>query len=124
MILGKLALHYWRPDFTAEQAKLVMGDYLDDLEGYDAAHLQTACEIYRRGRGNEFFPKICQLLEVLNPPKAVWDSGRPRLPAYRTSDYLLDGPKAVRSVAEVLRQAGEGRAAEDWEAWKVARPNQ
>ena len=47
--LGRLALHYWRPDFTAEQAKLLYQDFISDLAGVTAEELNEACGEWRRG---------------------------------------------------------------------------
>jgi hypothetical protein len=117
-----MALHYWRPDYSPDQAKILMEDYIHDLEAYTPVEIERACMEYRRTPGNEFFPKVCQLLEILNPPKAAWENRGPRLRAYRSSDYLLEGPRAMRTISQILRHAGFGRAAEDWDTWKESRP--
>ena len=119
-ILARLSLHYWRPDFTTEQGKLVMDDYLMDLANFTPTEVERACMEYRRKPGSEFFPKISQLLEILRPAKPAWD-GQPRscLPRYERSQFMLSGPKPkLKSVGDVLRQHGYAAAAEQWEARK------
>ena len=119
-MLGKLALHYYRPDFTAEQAKMVMGDYLDDLEPYSATDVAYACEQYRKQPKSDFFPKIGQLIALINPKRPAWDIPPSHLPKYSAREHLLlEAKRATRSVAEVLRDAGHENAARQWEGWKA-----
>lgn len=63
--LSRLALHYWRPDFTPAQANLLLGDYLEDLRGKTALEVESACREYRLGHENKFFPRSAQLLEII-----------------------------------------------------------
>lgn len=117
-ILAKLSLHYWRPDFSPEQARLVMEDYLNDLAEFEPVQVERACMEYRRRPGSEFFPKICQILEILKPPRPAYD-GQPRscLPKFERSQFMLTGPKPkLKSVGEVLRQHGFTRAADSYDA--------
>ncbi len=124
VILGKLALHYYRPDFTQEQVKMLMGDYLDDLEKYSASNVAHACEEYRRQPDSKFFPKIGELIAMMQPKKYAWEIPPSKLPTFRSGHMAIEAKQATRSVAQVLRDAGFGRAAEDWQAWKDARPQQ
>lgn len=119
-ILARLSLHYWRPDYTPEQAKLLFEDYLHDLADFTPTQIERACMDYRRKPGSEFFPKVSQLLEILKPPRPAYD-GQPRscLPKYERSQFMLTGPKPkLKSVGDVLRQHGHGAAAERYEARK------
>lgn len=63
--LGKLALHYWRPDFTPEQAKQMYGDFVTDLDGVTAQELADACQEWRLDPLNRFFPTPGQLRELV-----------------------------------------------------------
>lgn len=117
-ILARLSLHYWRPDYSPEQAKLVMEDYLDDLAGHTPEQVSKACEQYRKNPDSKFFPKIGEIIELIKGPK--WLQDQPRsLPVFRSSQYQLAAPRGkTKSVAEVLREHGHGELAEKWEAPK------
>lgn len=113
-ILSKLALHYWRPDFTPAQVNLLMGDYLDDLEGKSPYDVDAACRQYRSNPDNQYFPRTGQLLELMGekcrPSEVQERHSKPfvRYPA-------LDSPRATKSVAEILKEHGFNGAAERWE---------
>lgn len=64
--LGKLSLHFWRPDFTPEQAKHLYGDFVTDLAGVTAEELAAACQEYRDDPRNSFFPTPGKLLALLS----------------------------------------------------------
>lgn len=64
-LLARLSLHYWRPDYTPQQAALVVDDFVRDLTGVTAAELVEACDEYRRDPKNRFFPTPGQLLALL-----------------------------------------------------------
>jgi hypothetical protein len=113
-ILAKLSLHYWRPDFSPEQARLIMGDYLDDLRGYSPEQVCRACSEYRKLPDAKFFPTSGALLALLG--HGTKSEPRPRLPTFRAPN-LLSGPRAkFKSVGDVLREHGEVQAAEKWES--------
>ena len=63
-LLAKMALHYWRPDFTPSQAKQLYGDYVDDLSQYPMSKVAAAIEEYRQ-RGGKFFPTVQQLISLI-----------------------------------------------------------
>lgn len=63
--ISRLALHFWRPDFTPRQVKSVMSDYLDDLAGRSAWDVAEACKAWRRDGANRFFPTPGQLLALM-----------------------------------------------------------
>jgi hypothetical protein len=113
-IIARLSLHYWRPDFSPEQARLIMEDYLDDLEKYSPADVDYACRQYRKGPNSEFFPKIGRLLEILNPPRPAWDLPESKLPKFRSPPQLTGPKPKLKSVAEILRESGHAAAAEKW----------
>lgn len=62
MMLSKLAMHYYRPDFTQAQAKLLIADYVRDLAPYALGDVQTAMDEYRRAPDSKFFPAVGELL--------------------------------------------------------------
>lgn len=63
--LSRLALHFWRPDFTPIQAQYLMEDYLEDLRGYSSNQVESACRNYRRDPENKFFPTPGQLIDLI-----------------------------------------------------------
>src|SRR5262245_40849754 len=56
VLLAKLALVYWRPDFTPAQAKQLYSQYLDDLRPYSFADVSEAIEKYRQSPDSKFYP--------------------------------------------------------------------
>lgn len=91
-------------------------DYLDDLAKYSPADVEYACRKYRQDPENKFFPKSGELIGILTPKRAVWDTPPSKLPVFR-SPPALTGPKPkLRSVAEILRESGHTVAAERWKA--------
>ncbi len=64
-LLAKLALHYWRPDFTEGQARQLYLDYLDDLRDYAVADIKTAIQAYRTDGTNKFFPSSGQIIDSI-----------------------------------------------------------
>lgn len=113
-ILTKLALHYWRPDFSPTQARHLLDDFLTDLSGFTPAQIGSACALYRRNGENRFFPTPGQLLELLRPPPR---EVRYSLPTYEQPKEL-EAPRTgkLKSVGQILRDAGHIRAADSWEA--------
>lgn len=93
-----------------------MGDYLADLESYTAADIDEACKEYRRDVTNKYYPRSAELLAILNPRPSEFDRDRgPRLPKFEGLSPL-NGPRATKSVAEVLRENGFDHAANKWQA--------
>lgn len=111
-ILARLALHYWRPDFTPEQTKLLIADYLDDLQRYNPDQIALACRDFRMDGGNKFFPKSGELIQLIK-------DRRPPACGTRLQRFEgfppLKGPQATKSVAQVLREHGYFSAAAKWE---------
>jgi hypothetical protein len=64
LLLGKLALHYWRPDFTPSQAKQLYSDYVQDLASYPLKDIDSAIREYRQGK-HRFFPQVGQLISLI-----------------------------------------------------------
>lgn len=117
-ILARMALHYWRPDFTPEQTKLLIADYLHDLEEFSPALIETACSVYRKDGKNQFFPKSGQLIELMRPKNPEGE------PLYRharpfTGYPKLEGPRATASVAEILEKHGYAEQARAWRNRKL-----
>lgn len=83
--LGKLSLHYWRPDFTPDQAKQFNADFVSDLDGITADELAGACAAWRRNPANRFFPRPGELLALVQDGKrdrALRKAGALRLLAF------------------------------------------
>lgn len=106
--LGRLALHYWRPDFTAEQAKLLYQDFISDLAGVTAEELNEACGEWRRDPLNRFFPTTGQLREL------VTDRLRDRARVKSGAEFMLNvvrnpkrGDEPVKDVAARLHALGQ-----------------
>lgn len=66
LLLSRLALHYYRPDFTEGQAKLLILDMASDLDPYTAGDVEVAIGAYRRNSANKFFPRSGDIIEVIN----------------------------------------------------------
>lgn len=107
--LTKLAMHYWRPDFTPGQMRHLMADYLEDLRGHSPAEIADACARYRRNPENKFYPRSGQLLELMKIEP--WC----RLQTYHAPP-ALPAPRKTKSVGDVLREHGFVRQADRWEA--------
>ena len=93
MLLARLALVYWRPDFTAEQAKLMYSDYADDLAEFSFEAIEYAVRMYRRDGANKFFPTPGQLCEIANAFRTEQARARPY------TDPLADTDPAERARA-------------------------
>lgn len=64
-LLAMLRLHFPLQLSDDEITKL-MDNYLDDLNDYPIDIIEQACLDYRRSSGSLYFPKIGQLLELIN----------------------------------------------------------
>lgn len=62
VLLTRLAVHYYRPDFTEGQAKSLIRDMVEDLSAYGVSEIDQAIKDYRRNGLNRFFPTSGQLL--------------------------------------------------------------
>lgn len=72
LLLAKLAIVYWRPDFTPQQAKQLYSQYLDDLREFAFADIAGAVQTFRRDPENKFFPLPGQLRGLITTPYS-WD---------------------------------------------------
>lgn len=70
-LLAKLALHYWRPDFTPQQAKHLYADYLEDLRQYALSDISEAIAKYRQS-GAKFYPQSGELVKIIRTVPS-WD---------------------------------------------------
>jgi hypothetical protein len=77
VLLGKLAVHYWRPDFTPGQARQLYADYVDDLREYALSDINDAMVKYRRNAESKFFPTSGQLVGIIRTIPA-WDIRSPK----------------------------------------------
>ena len=84
--LAKLSLHYWRPNFTPDQAKHVFGDFAADMAEVTAVELREACNRWRRDAANRFFPTPGQLLAMVS--ESLRDRARQRAGAERLLGIL------------------------------------
>ncbi len=102
-ILGQLALHYWRPDFDATQARLLYGDYIEDLKKYPAALIKDGVAIYRR-QAAQWFPKIGELIALIDPMH------RKKLAVAADIRARLKVPEPERRPSKAVRAAGAEHA--------------
>lgn len=72
VLLGKLALIYWRPDMSPAQARELYTQYLEDLREFPFSSIKRAVEDYRRNGENKFFPAPGQLRDLITTVPA-WD---------------------------------------------------
>ena len=86
--LAKLSLHYWRPQFTPDQAKHVFGDFAADMAEVTPAELREACDRWRRDAANRFFPTPGQLMAMVSD--ALRERARERTGAERLLGILDD----------------------------------
>lgn len=64
LLLSKLAVHYYRPDFTEAQAKSMISDMVSDLEEFPVHYIEAAIREYRRDPNSRFFPTSGQLRKI------------------------------------------------------------
>lgn len=64
-MLSKLAVHYYRPDFTEAQAKSLISDMVEDLSDFAVHEVESAIRAYRRDANNKFFPTSGALREPI-----------------------------------------------------------
>lgn len=103
ILLAKLAVHYYRPDFTEAAAQSLIGDMVEDLHKFPIVDTEQAIKQYRRDPKNRFFPNSGQLIAILRPEGS---EPRRRLPQYDPTDYEVTGPLATKSAAQVLAEHG------------------
>lgn len=113
-ILARLSLHYYRPEFSKEQYKLLLGDYVSDLIGFNPIEVEAACSAYRR-KEVQFFPKVGEIIALIRQDRPsvsyLPKVERPKEIEYQRTSKLM-------SVADVLRKNGFERAADTWNAPK------
>lgn len=102
--LGKLSLHYWRPDFTPEQAKHFNADFVSDLDGVTVAELANACAAWRRNAANRFFPRPGELLVLIRDDKI--ERQRRRAGAERLLAFMDGSPEAIEPPKHGPRDFG------------------
>ncbi len=78
-LLGKLALHYWRPDFTPGQARQIYADYVYDLGQFALSDIAAAINRYRQNGANRFFPSSGALIDIICR-KDWWAAQNPDAP--------------------------------------------
>lgn len=65
LLLGRLAVHYYRPDFTPAAAKSMVEDMADDLGEFTLAEIEVAIRAYRLDASERFFPRSANLRELV-----------------------------------------------------------
>lgn len=109
-LLGKLALHYWRPDFTPGQARQVYADYVYDLGPFALSDIASAINKYRQTGANRFFPASGALIDIITQPSA-WESepnapDRARTLARKRREAIERGTTEAKEMRERLGNAG------------------
>jgi hypothetical protein len=59
-----LSVHYYRPDFTEGQARVLIRDMLEDLGEFTASQVNNAIRSYRQDPKSKYFPTSGQLREL------------------------------------------------------------
>jgi hypothetical protein len=101
-VLGKLSLHYWRPEFTPEQAKLLYGDFVRLLDGVTALELRIAADEWLMDPLNRFYPTPGQLAELLEDKllaRAAQRAGAERLLWILNEDCKPSEPVKARDMS-------------------------
>jgi hypothetical protein len=101
VLLGKLAVHYWRPDFTPGQARQLYADYVEDLREYSLRDINNAILKYRRDAESKFFPTCGQLVGIIRTIP-WWDIRSPK----EHSEILHSA--AAKELAGVVKQIEAG----------------
>jgi len=65
-LLSRLAVHYYRPDFTQSQSHLLIEDMLEDLQAYPVAEVEVAIRTYRLDASQKFFPRAASLIAIID----------------------------------------------------------
>lgn len=85
LCLSKLAVHYYRPDFTEGQAKVLITDMVNDLSDYRFDEIEIAARDYRKDAENKFFPRSGQLINLVTAERRerrlAREAGRKRGPS-------------------------------------------
>jgi hypothetical protein len=102
MLLGQLAVHYWRPDFTEGQARQLYRDYLDDLRSYRVADIDLAIKSYRRDGQNKFYPTSGQLIDELLIPHDRNVPDRERTRERERSELWRNGTTELHEMARLI----------------------
>lgn len=96
VLLAKLALVYWRPDFTPAQAKQLYGQYLDDLRPFSFRDINDAIEKYRQNPESKFYPTPGQLRGIIETVPS-WD-------IITKPKHISERLKAGRAELEVMSE--------------------
>lgn len=103
MSLSRLALHFYRPDFSEQHARLLIDDMVRDLKRVTPEDVERACKLWRTNEASRFFPTSGQLLAMLKNP--FKDS-----PAASHGFYKAPPEEIERDIAEQNRWRKELQA--------------
>lgn len=104
LLLAKLAVVYWRPDFTAGQAKQLYTQFLDDLREFAFADIAEAIEKYRRDPENKFYPLPGQLRGLIATPYS-WDPSPKKHLTERLEAGRLEMQRMVAAIEQRVQIA-------------------
>ncbi|MGA7711468.1 MAG: hypothetical protein WCA81_06170 [Rhizomicrobium sp.] len=114
--LGRMAVHFWTPDFTPEQAKVKYGDFVRLLDGVTAQELADACDAWLLDPRNRFYPTPGQLLMLIQD--SLSDRARAGFGAERLLAILdvREAPQVgqVPRDYSALKQSLAKAPVEDW----------
>lgn len=65
-----LAVHFYRPDFTEGQARVLIRDMLEDLGEFTTPQVEAAIKQYRRDPSSRFFPTSGQLRKLASQARS------------------------------------------------------
>ena len=116
LLLSKLAIHYYRPDFTEGQARQLIADLTDDLEEFPVSEVETAIRLYRQDAKNKYFPTSGALRGIIlaaRRERADMDS-RPKrvVPLCRPSRWH-DWPKSRWDASWLETEVPDGELIQD-----------
>jgi len=65
-LLARLRIHFPTHRMRENELEVLISDYLADMSSYPPDIIEKACAEYRRDSENMFFPKLGQLLKLMD----------------------------------------------------------
>lgn len=101
LMLTRLSLIYWRPDYSPGQAEQVYEQYLEDLREFALAAISAAVVAWRRNGENRFFPQPGQLRALIEAHSKFESIHERRAQLRREAQdemqrAMLEGPNVLR----------------------------
>lgn len=106
-LLAKLAVVYWRPNFSEAQLRELYSQYLDAVEKFAFKDIALALEKWRNDGANKFFPTPGELRNLIITPPSWWCSGRLEWSKELLEDSAREFKAALGKQSTPLLEAGE-----------------